>query len=53
MLKTLLKTDEEHEPIVYSSIFCNKKVDIKFRVHDAFMEQPSTGTLKAKKMKAK
>jgi hypothetical protein len=27
---------------------CNKNVDIKFSVHDTFLEYPSSGTLKAK-----
>jgi len=26
----------------------NKNVDIKFSAHDAFLKQPSSGTLKAK-----
>jgi hypothetical protein len=29
----------------------NKTVDIKFSAHDAFLEQPSSGTLKIERLK--
>jgi len=36
--------------LFYKYMFCSyEKVDIKFIVHDGFLEQTSSGTLKAKR----
>ena len=34
------------------SLMCNKNVDIKFSAHDAFLEWPSSGTLKIEKLES-